>query len=57
VIGSSGAPARAPLAMPLTMVRSATSRVSNHEVAVTGAVAMVRAIRKMRWPSISRAEY
>ena len=30
------------------MVRSATSRVSNPEV--TGAVAMVRAMRKMRWP-------
>jgi hypothetical protein len=30
------------------MARSATSRVSNHKVTVTGAVAMVRAIRKMR---------
>jgi hypothetical protein len=48
------------LAMLLTMgsqtimVRSATSRVSNHKV--TGAVAMVRAIQDALSP-LSRAEY
>jgi hypothetical protein len=48
MIGSSGAHSRAPFGdapYETIMVRSATSRVSNHEV--TGAVAMVP-IRKMR---------